>query len=209
MKRIGLLAIACSVFCILVSTPSVSTAELHLGFYMGAAFPQDLDVTARSSATVDTTTKTFDPAFTLGARFGYWFESVDWLGVALDGSLFIAEAGNVDLQVVPVSLLLTLRYPKGKFQPYFGIGPSLFWSNIDIDLGTDTGSESGYDLGIDSRVGLEVKLERELGIFLEYRYTYFDSDLKDTRTVGGTTAEVAVDSTVSVHYLVLGFAYHF
>ena len=30
-----------------------------------------------------------------------------------------------------------------------------------------------------------------------------------TRAVQGTTVEVEVDDTISVHYVVLGFAYHF
>src|SRR5438067_12820057 len=146
---------------VLAGSIAPAFAEGFIDFYVGSAMARDSDVTVRTPGFSLKERVDWDTSITAGARFGVWFESLDWLGLALDGSFFRPDR---DLTVYPVSLLLMLRVPllrdesvpHGRLQPYIAAGPGLFISHLDgriAESGEDVEAVSG-DAGLDVRGGL-------------------------------------------------------
>jgi len=67
---------------------------------------------------------------------GYWFEDVPWLGVTPETSLSPNDKVNSetsmdgDTDFDPLNSFILLRYAHGPFQPFVGVGPTLFISNF-------------------------------------------------------------------------------
>jgi hypothetical protein len=130
--------VALLVLSILTISPMPASAEWFLDVYGGESTTRDASVTAEVTSyglLMATTTKShtekvdLDSSFTMGGRLGYWSEKLPWLGVSLDLSYFKAEGEKAEFDVVPLSLLLMLRwplfksenFPKGRLQPYAGV----------------------------------------------------------------------------------------
>jgi len=207
-----------------------------MDLYSGAAFTQDAAVSVREFApffnppasvrqTVD-----FDAPDTFGARIGHWFEGAPQLGLALDVSFFRAAGKGVDIDLFPVSELLMIRwgmrrstdFPKGRLQPYVGIGPGIFViPNVEVDFRpavTDRVSGESIEVGLDARAGLAWQLHKRFAIFAEYRFTYVNIDLKKRGCVSlacafsifgseGTSSEA--EATLDTHDLLLGMSFPF
>ncbi len=179
------------VFCFLAFIPTFAWAEWFLDVYGGEASTKDASVTAEITSygiVMATTTRSrtekvdFDASFTMGGRLGYWFEKLPWLGVSFDVSYFKAEGEKAEFDVVPLSLLLMLRcplfknenFPKGKLQPYAGVGPGYFFTNSRVNFRPalqDSVSGSSGEVGFDLRAGLAWQFHKHWAIFGEYRYT--------------------------------------
>jgi opacity protein-like surface antigen len=144
-----------------------------------------------------------DTGFTLGFRVGYWFESTPFLGLALDTFFFSipvpaqtvnttatftgsildkpftftpsgqARVPSIDLPGLAFSPQLALRwplvvsaeFPKGRLQPYVGGGPAWAFSVDTDELSVVTGGLV--------RTGVSFQLLKFLGVFAEYRYSFF------------------------------------
>lgn len=186
--------------------------------YFGGVMPEDGDVdaeakpfgvTIRDSANnVD-----YDNTYTFGGRAGGWAQKFSWIGMALDFSYFKLEADGMDTKVFPLSLLLMLRYPGDRLEPYIGVGPGLFVSDTKVDIqlaGQDkTFSDTAVDVGLDTRAGLAWRLFKHFAIFGEYRFTYFKGDYDDKVSSGGTKTEVNVDTKNYAHHFLVGLSYRF
>lgn len=222
MKRGKPLFIVILVLGLTGMAASLATAENFVDIYGGVAIPADENVNVHGSqggATLETTDLvSFDEAFTVGGRVGFWYTeanpSMDYVGLALDVSYFKTEADDfgTDIYVVPISVLIMLRHPGDTFQPYLGIGGGLFISHIEqkVDLsffgaGTGTAKDTSFDPGFDARAGLGIKVRKNITVFGEGRYTYFDPQYNDT--VSGVRVKVETDS--NVFYFLGGISYHF
>ncbi len=185
-RQFSLLAISFLAFI-----PTFAWAEWFLDVYGGESKTQDARVTAEITSygiLMATITESrsekvdFDASFTMGGRLGYWFEKLPWLGVSLDLSYFKAEGEKAEFDVVPLSLLLMLRcplfknenFPKGKLQPYAGVGPGYFFTHSRVNFHPalqDSVSGSSGEIGFDLRAGLAWQFHKHWAIFGEYRYT--------------------------------------
>jgi opacity protein-like surface antigen len=223
MKRAKPLFIAILVLSLTGMASSLATAENFVDIYGGVAIPADENVTVHGSqggVTLKTTELvSFDEAFTVGGRVGFWYTeanpSMDYIGFALDVSYFKTEAADdfgTDIDVVPITGLIMLRHPGDTFQPYLGIGGGLFISHIkqEVDLsvfgaGTKTASDTSLDPGFDARAGLGIKVHKNITVFGEGRYTYFEAKYKDT--VSDVRVKVETDS--NVFYFLGGISFRF
>jgi len=210
-------------------TPKVSTAEWFADLYFGEASTQSADVSVDiSSSSLGfmrqyTTTKKvdFDDSFMFGGRVGYYFESLPWVGFALDLSYFQADGKNVDNDIVPISLLLMLRwplfksenFPKGRLQPYTGIGPGFFLADSKADFRPavpERVSGSSTDVGIDIRFGLAWQFHKRMALFGEYRHTDFSIDLKQTDILYGLAgSEEKMKTGLTTNHFLMGISYRF
>ena len=158
-----------------------------------------------------------DAALTVGGRPGMWFNG--WSGVALDGSYFETSGPGVTDNIVSVTPMLMLRarllksdrVPDGHLQPYFGIGPGVFFPDEEVDLRPGIGGKvdsTHISIGVDLRAGMRWHISDKIGVFGEYRLTHYKS--------GGNSADNAaflseppVDSTLTTNYIMGGLSFTF
>lgn len=186
--------------------------------YFGGVMPEDGDVDAEAApfgVTVKDSANNvdYDNTYTFGGRAGGWSREFRGIGLALDFSYFKLEADGIDTKVFPLSLLLMLRYPGDRLEPYIGVGPGLFISDTKVDIQLSgqnkTFSDSRADVGLDTRAGLAWRLFRRFAIFGEYRFTYFEGDYDDKVSAAGSETEVKIDTKNSVHHFLVGVSYRF
>ncbi len=219
-------------------------AEGFFDLYGGVALSGSADVDHQNfgdplvfpRVPLGSTTKSlsFDTSGTIGVRGGYWFERWPWVGLAADLSYFSRKAAGADIDLVPLSGLVMLRYPmliseqfpKGRLQPYMGIGPGLFFSHASIDFDPPFGSVNHGDIhvGFDGRAGLAWQLYKRLSVFLEYRFTRVSLDYEKTACVPRSFAEAlalvcafaedppevtisTTETTLTTHHILFGFRF--
>jgi hypothetical protein len=184
-------------------------AEWAIDLFGGASWTKsaDVDVSGRDntglSVSATLSDVEVDTGFTVGARVGYWFESLPFLGLGLDtfffsipipkqtvaststfsGSLFdesITFTPSGDAQIPDVYL------PAGAFSPQLMLRWPLFVSEdapkgrLQPYLGggpawafTWDSDEPALVLGGLVRGGIAVQVFRYLALFAEYRYSFF------------------------------------
>lgn len=212
----------------LAGVPEWARAEWFADVYAGWASTQTSDVTATDqncslfgcTATQRATrTVLFDTSNPFGIRLGYWFESVPWLGFAGDLSFFEAQASGVDVTLLPFSALVMVRYPllateafpKGRLQPYLGIGPSFaVYQDASVDFRPDLPGEvkgTSSDIGVDVRAGLAWQFHRHVALFGEYRYSSFPVEIKKEPFLFGNIQ--TIDSEIKTHHFQLGVSFRF
>jgi opacity protein-like surface antigen len=229
MKQKKFLLVIFSMLCFLATGPAQALAEGFIDIYGGWASTRDADVDVSISSSglgfvsteSDTEKVDFGSSYTLGARVGYWFEKFPYVGIAGDLSYFRAENKTVEIQVVPISLLLMLhcplfkseKFPHGRIQPYAGIGPGFFLSVSDVDLRpTLPKSVSGtsFDVGLDLRAGIAWQFHKHLALFGEYRYTDFTVDLEQTDVLYGLAGtKETMKTQLSTNHFLIGISYRF
>jgi hypothetical protein len=215
--------------CFLLILPTLARAEGFLDFYGGRAMSKDAQVEASISSSglglVTTESHTqptdFDPSFTFGGRWGYWFEKLPYVGLSLDLSYIRADDKDVNIRVIPISLLLMLRwplfksekFPHGRIQPYAAIGPSLYYSHARVDFRPDLPekiSGDDCDVSVDMRAGLSWQIHKHWAIFAEYRYTDIKIDFTNTDFLFGFAgSEESVKSNLEANHFLLGISYRF
>ena len=121
-------------------------------------------------------------ARTVDGHFGVWFN--EWSGVSLDGPFVHADENDFNSSAVSATPLLLLRgrllksdsVPDGQLHPFVGIGPGLFFTNQEIGFRQDSGSKldaAHTSIGLDLRAGMRWEIGDALGLFGEYRMTYY------------------------------------
>lgn len=198
----------------LIVRPAVSRAEGFADIGIGGAFTQNEDVEVFGGGAASGIFRgDFADSFTAGGRGGYWFDQIPWFGVAGTVSYFqpdvrpadIGDVERIDFTVVPITALamfrapvqVSRRFPYGQLQPYAGVGPGLFISDFS-DFGF---SDTTADPGIDVRAGMYWLFTPEIGMFGEYRFTYFNAELEDRGA--------SVETDVNTHYFVAGLSVRF
>jgi len=209
-------AAALSVAAVLLLAASSASAQWQVDAYLGAPFfrGEDISIVGESAVPIAVFGSPRDSGeVAAGIRVGHWWSLPDPIdvGLALDGSGVFGELGNADFNFTPITALLMARlrmlpseeFPGGRLQPYIGAGPSLIWSQLDLGLFSD----NRFDLGGDARGGVRYGLCGGLGIFGEYRYTFFTPRYSDDFFGVDSRVDVKLDS--SVHHLNFGFSWGF
>ena len=217
------------VLCFLAFLPTFAWAEWFLDIYGGESTTQDVRITAdiKSYSIFGSLSQShaeevdFDSSFTMGGRLGYWFEKLPWLGVSLDLSYFKAEGEKAEFNVVPLSLLLMLRwslfksenFPKGKLQPYAGVGPGYFFTDSRVNFRPalqDSVSGSSGEIGFDARAGLAWQFHKHWAIFGEYRYTDVKIDFtqEDFLPIFAGT-DISTKTHLKSNHFLAGISYRF
>jgi opacity protein-like surface antigen len=229
MKQKKFLLVIFSMLCFLAIGPAQALAEGFIDLYGGGASTPNADVDASISSSslgfVSTESHTgkvdFGSSYTLGARAGCWFEKIPYVGIAGDLSYFKAENKTTEIHVVPISLLLMLRwplfknqdFPKGRIQPYVGIGPGFFLSVSNVDFRptlSKTVSGISYNVGLDLRAGIAWQFLKHLALFGEYRYTNFNIDLEETDILYGFAGtKEAMKTQLTTNHFLVGISYRF
>ena len=151
-----------------------------------------------------------------GAKFGYYFDSLKWLGVETEvfnatpnvkqqnltiGGINFGTAPELDFRVLtwaPVNIVV--RHQMGAFEPYAGAGLGVFFSRLSD--GTD--SSSSTDVGLNTQLGLRYRVTTNLALFGEWKFNHANINHND---IAGTGLGVSAD--YNAHNLVFGVGYHF
>ena len=203
-----LIFFAACVFLIPASAAGEWFGDLYLGLHSSQADDTEIKVNGAAVKRVDDS----DTGAIFGAKIGYWFEGLPWLGWAADGSFSALNFGDIDIGVGSVSalvmgrlqLLRSEQYPRGRLQPYAGFGPGIFYGGMSEFIATPPASvleDSYFDLGMDARGGVTFLIEEDYGVFLEYGFRSFSPTFKSTAYGGGV---ISFEPKIDMHTFMLG-----
>ena len=192
MRRAVLSIVVPAVLLLLSST---AHAEWFVDGYLGAALTMDDELTFTTFNIERKQDVNYKSSAVFGVRVGRWFESLPWLGVAVDGSFF---RPTEDINVVPLTALVLARYgflrdaefKDGRLHTYAGLGGGLFFSSVDGALGFQSASDSSVDFGLDARAGVSYRIETNWALFFEYRFTHVSPSFEITPFGGRSGVKV-------------------
>ncbi|CAB5109215.1 hypothetical protein D3OALGA1CA_1919 [Olavius algarvensis associated proteobacterium Delta 3] len=215
MNRRAILLLPMVVFTLLIpaSAPGEWFGDVYFGLHSSQADNMEITFNGTPVATVDNS----DSGQIFGGRIGYWFNGMSWLGLAGDVSFSELNFGEIDIGVGSLSALVMARlklntsekYPKGRIQPYIGIGPGFFYGGMSefIEAVPPSGSvleDTYFSMGIDARGGVSVLLKESYGIVLEYGYKSFSPSFTSEARGGG---QIALEPTFNTHNVVIGMTF--
>lgn len=162
-------------------------------------------------------------SFIYGAKLGYYFDSMKWLGVETEvfnstphikqqdaaisvpgfsGTLNLSGTSLRVLNWAPVNVVV--RYQMGQFEPYAGVGMGVFFANVKE---AETGeSSSSANVGLNTQLGLRYLVTKNLSLFGEWKHnraSFNFSPSSPTQATGG------IKGDYSANILAFGVGYHF
>ncbi|MEW5803965.1 MAG: outer membrane beta-barrel protein [bacterium] len=229
MRIFKLLICVLSLILLLSYAPQPVAAERFCDVYLGGSLSagnEDFKISTSNEKVTEEVT--FSNSLTAGYRIGYWSGRYPWTGAALELSWFqrSIDGGEGDLDIIPISALFMFRlpllksraYPRGKLLPYAGIGPGIFFSNIEYRVEksaipglvgepavSGTYADRTIDIGLDARIGMAKVLSRTSAVFMEYRYTHVNLNF-DENVLG---VKVNMETELKTHHILIGFSYFF
>jgi opacity protein-like surface antigen len=202
---------------VLASLPA--HAEMYVAGQVGVTLPADLSNVEWSAggATFRGNDLSLHNSVMYGAKLGYYFDSLKWLGIETEvfnatphvkqqnytvGGMPLGTVPGVNFRVTtwaPVNIVV--RYQAGAFEPYAGVGLGVFFSRF----AAEGSSSSSTDVGLNTQVGLRYRIATNLALFGEWKYNYANINHSD---VAGATG-LNLSSDYRAHHLVFGVGYHF
>lgn len=193
-------------------------AEVYVAGQVGANVPADLSEMEWSlgGATASGNDLSLQTSFVYGAKLGYYFDRLKWLGIetevfnatphlnqqnVLINGVNLGTLPGISNRVLtwaPVNVIV--RYQAGKFEPYFGLGLGVFFSH----LSASGFSSSSTDVGLNMQLGLRYRLTDAIAMFGEWKYNMADIGHDNLPGVGQN-----LDAQYRAHNFVVGLGYHF
>lgn len=142
VKRLSLSLVILMVMAFAFMAPRLATAELYTDSGLDLLIPENEELELHFSTLYEDTDlmHSNDASYnSYEEQLGYWFEDIPWLGIASEAPLLEPdEQGqetsiDADTNFDPLSGFFLLRYPNGQLQPFVGIGPTLFISDLRSD----------------------------------------------------------------------------
>ena len=218
---VGVCSVAVGAFCLTLPS-NLAQAEMYVAGQAGATIPQNLSSVEYSAGgvTVGGSNLALHKSVMYGAKVGYYFDSLKWLGLETEifnttpnikqqdvsiAGVNLGTAPGIDLRVLtwaPVNVVV--RYQAGAFEPYAGVGLGVFFHRASIQ-GPGGGSSSGTDVGLNTQLGLRYRVTNNLSLFGEWKFNH--ANLSQDDFVGATGLKVSAD--YNAHILAFGVGYHF
>lgn len=217
--RLGVCSVAMGVLCLTLPVQ----AEMYVAGQVGANFP---DVARNGELSGGGMTLGLDnlklqKSLMYGAKLGYYFNSLKWLGVETEvfnstphvkqqevtttgagipvGTATQAGLNNRVLTWAP--LVVVIRYQAGAFEPYAGVGLGVFFSRIS----DGTGSSSSTDVGLNTQLGMRYRVTNNLALFGEWKFNHANISHSNFLGVNG----VDFSASYNANILAFGAGYHF
>jgi opacity protein-like surface antigen len=213
-----LIVIASVLVSWLIATRGVAPGEWLADLYLGGAWTRRHDVTLSGGS--DVTDVHFNRSSTFGGRAGYYFDSREILGVALDVSHFRPDTvpgqlKRLDLYMTPISIDLMLRWPllvtdtipHGRLQPYLTVGPAVVLAEAkDTTNFTPANQyETNWPVGVKAGVGLVWQIQPHAAVFTEFRFTHFSPEF----TFRNQPRTTKLKTDLNTGYVIGGFSLRF
>ena len=189
--------------CMAVSAAS-APAETYLAGQIGVTFPQSLtnvNFVSPLSPGPDFDLKT---SFVYGGKLGHYFEELQWLGV--EAEIFRtnpvisqkAPEPGASLSVTTLAMSLVARYQVGRWEPYAGVGPGIFFSRVKSASPISRFDEAqSTSIGLTTQAGVRFFVTGRVALFTEWKYNHsrisFDS---------------LPNANYNAHHWMFGVAYH-
>ncbi len=187
---------------------------------VGVALPNDFSNIEGTGSISGVTLRDLDLATSAayGAKVGYFFDSVKWLGVETEfyhanphikqqqvtacfaGVCESVVSSGAHMRVRTVAFNLIARYPGEQFQPYAGVGLGLFFAKIS----DETGSAKDTAPGLNVVVGSRFFLSKSVALFGEYKYNRASFKFDNAFDTGA-----GLKGDYSANLFVFGVGYHF
>jgi outer membrane immunogenic protein len=121
----------------------------------------------------------------------------------------------IDVSVIALGLDVMLRwsllpsydFPDGRLHPYLSVGPAIFFTEAEDSTNFFPGAQSDSDtsLGFKMGAGVTYLITRNVGIFGEWRFTYFSPEWKFNDLGESGRLETDIDT----FYMLVGVAFRF
>jgi opacity protein-like surface antigen len=241
IKR-GILAIAIALGTSVNFAPT-ALAEQVIRVFVGPAWTQSADVSGDyidPSFNFTSRDMNHNTGTAVGLDLIHWFSFLPYLGLGADLHTFWYNTPKQNVEyctsgscsntrvfstndratafafplLARLPLAVSKEHPNGQFQPYFLVGPTIFFSKF-VDKGGflngNSGStkiESGSDtsVGVTVGTGLSFMVTPNIDLFTEYRFTRFKPTYN---LIDGFGDKLKVSDTVNTHRLLFGVSYHF
>ena len=127
----------------------------------------------------------------------------------VDYSLPVLGIG-FDVLRLRIPLLRSEEFTHGKLQPFLSAGPALFvtWAGTATNVQPQNQSATNVAVGAKVEGGLTYLLTKTVGVFTEYRFTSFTSNLSYQDTTS-TPANSTFKSTWDSHQIIGGISFRF
>lgn len=206
-----LLSVVVGLIGVPVSVGSVH-AEIYVAGQVGYTAPNDLsDVqTVQGISGLGVSDLQLHDSVVYGAKLGYYFSGVKWLGVetelfhtsphakqqpvTLAGMTTTSPGFNLNVTTWAINALV--RYPGEKFQPYAGVGLGVFFAEAKFQGQSDKDTVPG----LNALAGLRYFLTERVALFAEYKYN---------RAAFEFTNAIGIKADYSANHFLGGLSVHF
>ncbi len=203
-------------------------AETYVAGQIGLVKPQSLSggkVTQDGIGGLDLSDQPLKDSLGVGGKFGHYFSKARWIGVETalsystphikEGSLRFTGAGGsatltglsgVHQRMVTWDMDVIFRYPGYRLQPYFGIGPSLYFATLKGP--TAPPGQSATSIGFNVEGGLQYYLTRQWTLFGEGKYNRARMNYSSNHS-NPDADPFGFRATYSAFTFSIGIGYHF
>ena len=204
---------------------SPARAEMYVAGQIGVTIPNKFSNVegVDSSAGLSVSDLSLQNSFMYGAKLGYYFNSLKWLGVETEvfntnpnskQQTVTVSGGGVsgtqtlagqDIRVLtwaPINVVV--RYQAGKFEPYAGVGMGVFFARVHD--GASGESSSSTKVGLNTQLGVRFLVTQHVSVFGEWKYNRASLHFSDSTP---TAATGGLKGDYSAHILAFGVGYHF
>ena len=228
MRRVGLWVGLCSVavgLLCLTQPVGPAQAEMYVAGQVGVTIPNNATNVegVDSLAGLNFSDLSLQNSFMYGAKLGYYFDSMKWLGVETEvfntnpnvkqqnitvsfpGGSGTATISGQDLRVLtwaPINVVV--RYQAGQFEPYAGVGMGVFFARLRD--GQSGESSSSTKVGLNTQLGVRCLVTTNLAVFVEWKYNRASFDFSESTP---TAATGGFKGDYSANLFALGVGYHF
>ena len=198
---------------------------MYVAGQMGVSIPNSFSNVegVGSAAGVTVSDLSLQNSLMYGAKLGYYFDSIKWLGVETEvfnstphlkqqnatvsfgGASATATFPGQSVRVLnwaPINIVV--RHQMGQFEPYAGIGMGVFFANLTD--GASGESSSSSNVGLNTQVGLRYLVTRNVSLFGEWKYNRASFDFSESSP---TQATGGFKGNYSANILAFGVGYHF
>lgn len=177
----GRIVFCCSgVLCLTLFSRPVQ-AEMYVAGQVGVSIPNSFSNIegVDSNAGLTVSDLSLQNSVIYGAKLGYYFDSMKWLGVETevfnstphikqqDAAIGVPGfSGTVNLAGTSLRVLnwasvnVVVRYQMGQFEPYAGVGMGVFFANVTEAVNGE--SSSGTTVGLNTRLGLRYLVTKNM-----------------------------------------------
>lgn len=207
--------------CVLVLFSRPVQAEVYVAGQIGVHMPNDASNVKWGGlgANVGGSDLALQNSLMYGAKLGYYFDQAKLgkFNLGIETEMFIATphlkqqeatiggttgtlSGFTNRIVTWAPVVVLVRYQAGAFEPYAGLGPALFFSNLSSGGYSDT----NMHVGMNTQVGIRYRVNQNLSLFTEWKYNHAHIE---HLTLGGSPLSLNFD--YNVHIVACGIGWHF